>query len=389
MRRRLGAVGMVTLGLCMAVGCSGLRVAPPSVPRVQWGTEGGSAQRSQHTPTAVQPPLTEVWRYGARAGFGHASPLLTDTAVIVATRRGEVHAIDRVTGKRLGAKGFGDAIEGTPVTAGDQLYVPAAWGRRALYAYDLRAGRTSWTYRGPYVKAGLTLSTSHLIVANEEGGLQAFDPQTGAVRWSTSLGEGVSVIAAPALIPGGPLVVVTEQGDVAAFDPETGALLWQQRLLPSFQESVAAWQDQVYVASTRGRLTALEAVHGRPRWAWSHPDSTVRLTAPAIDSTALVVAGTDGVVRMFDPADGSDRWTYAAPEAITAPPLLTPTTVLVGGLDHQLHVLDRATGRVLQQLTLTGRVKSPLAAHDGQVVVLAEPDVVFLFEPTEPDDADR
>ncbi|WP_456428598.1 outer membrane protein assembly factor BamB family protein, partial [Rhodocaloribacter sp.] len=75
------------------------------------------------------------------------------------------------------------------------------------------------------------------------------------------------------------------------------------------------------------------------------------------------------------------RWTFETPDAITAPPLITRSTVYVGTMGRMLYGVDRSTGAKLWEHRLKGRVKSPMAAREGILVVLTEPHEVYLFRP--------
>ncbi|MGI9175260.1 MAG: PQQ-binding-like beta-propeller repeat protein [Rhodothermales bacterium] len=359
-----------------------LQLTRPAVTTPQdWLTEGATPERGRSVEADVAPPLEEAWVYDADAGFGNVSPLLLGDVVLVATRQGEVHGINLATGKREGSSEFGEAVEGTPVVQDGILYVPNAWGRKTLFAYDLRHGRTLWKSNGTPVEAGLLLLDGTLYAADVEGVLRAIDAANGEVLWEEALDTMTTIHAAPLRAGEGRIVVADDRGRVRALSTEQEErFLWQQELEAPVYSTPAADENTVYIPTTRGQLFALDAAQGHVRWHYAIEDATVRFTAPALSGTDLVLAGTDGVVRMLDAETGDVRWTYQAKEAITAPPLFTRDVIYIGTMGKKLYALDRATGELLWEEELRGRIKSGMAAREGYLVVLTEPSHVYLFK---------
>lgn len=377
--RRAGLVGLVVLA-----GCSPLVLdlkAPPG--EADWLTEGDAPGRTQAVGVRAEPPFELAWTYNAGAGFGPLSPLVVGDHVIVATRRGEVHLIDRATGKRRGLHRLGEAIEGTPLLHDRQLFVPLSWGRKALVAYDLANGRVRWAERQGDVQGGLLLSGETLVVAMFHGPVRGLEPRSGEPRWTYAWPDAMSarhvtpVEAAP-----GVAVVVDDAGLVVALESATGAVRWRRALEAPVHATPAAAGGLLYVATTAGRLVALDATTGAERWRLQLANAAVRLTAPAVDGGTVYVGGTDGVLRALEAATGTERWAFQAPEVIAAPPLLTETLVFAASMGERLYALDRADGTVRWQTEVRGRVKSAMAYRDG-LLVLSEPRYVSYYKPAQ------
>ncbi len=344
-----------------------------------WLTEGDSGERRHATGEVLDPPLEEVWAYNAGAGFGPGSPLLLGEAVIVGTRKGEVHAINFETGKRMGIEGFGDVVEGTPVIQNGIIFIPVGWGRQALYAYDLGRGETRWKLKGVPIETGLLALDEAFIAVDAEAWVRKYNADDGAVVWEQPLGERVTIHTTPVLARNN-IVVADDRGRVVALDPSEGTAQWGQDLGSPVYTSIAADEASLYVPTTRGRFFALDATQGRVLWKVELPDTTVRFSAPAVDGSLVVVGASDGSLRAFDKATGDQQWIFHNDAALTATPLLTPNTVYAGSMRRSVFAIDRATGEKKWEQQLRGRVKSAFAARDGYLVVLAEPRYVFLFK---------
>ena len=388
-------------------GCSTLRMDPQHIMDPVWPVEGGDTFRSNAVPDQVDPPLQQRWRFNAQAGFGPVSPLVLGDAILVATRKGEVHAVDLESGKRFGRDEFGDAIEGTPAYADGVLVVPVAWGGRAVRASDLLTGDRLWRTGDIPVSSGLTVWGDFVLAGDVEGYVRAWRLEDGEEAWSVQLDERAGIYSTPVLI-GDTLVVASDRGRVAALDPSDGSLFWSADAGAPVQVSLAATEDMVFVATTRGSLRALDTRSGGLRWAYdvtngeegeyvadqgglamrrgSFAPPQKYLSAPAAGARDLVFGASDGIVRSLDIEDGSLNWEANASAAVSAPPVITAETVYVGTMGALLMGFDRHDGSLIWNTELDGRIKSAFALKESLLIVLAEPRYVYAYEPDPGDD---
>ena len=381
MNHRSIAITLVATLAVLLAGCRGLRIeGPHQVSASDWPTEGDGSVRS-HVAASIAPPLEERWVYNAGAGFGPLSPLIVGETVFVGTRKGEMHAIELATGQRVGYETFGESIEGTPVFNEGTLFIPSGWGRRALYAYDLRQGRQRWSLRGAPIEAGLAVAAEGLVSVDTKGSLRLHNLDDGSTRWSHSLGENVFVSATPVVVDDR-LIVGDVNGHLAAFDAASGALLWTRDVGAPIYHTPSAHHGFLIVPTTRGRIVAVDVTSGAVRWNIALPDTTVRFAAPATHDSMVYVGATDGVVRALDVETGNEVWTYGIDAAIASAPLIAGDVIYVGSLGKDLLALDRVSGAQVWSQTLKGRVKSAFAAKDGALIVLAEPRYVYMFSPS-------
>ncbi len=328
---------------------------------------------------SVGVPLVEAWSYNAGAAFGVGPPLVVGERVLVGTRKGEVHAIDLESGKRLGMRSFGAVVEGASRLYAQSLVVPVASGRKSLFAYDLVRSQVVWSLHGTPIEAGLLRLGETVVAVDTDAVIRRVNAEDGMVLWERTLARNHAIHAAPVAVRGH-IVVADDQGVITALDPTTGAVRWEQELASPVYANLSADDSQLYVSTTRGRLYALAALDGGIRWQAAVQDTSVRLSSPAVEGDLLIVGATDGRLRAFSASRGDSYWTLHCAEALVAVPLMTPNAVFVGSMGGMLYAVDRHGGKILWQHKLRGRVKSALAAGDGYVVVLSEPRHVTLFK---------
>lgn len=378
-RGKLGAGFLISLVLL--TGCGSLQVENAySVGEADWLTEGASPQRSYMPIADVAPPLEEVWSYNAGAAFGPGSPLLLGDNVIVATRRGEVHVVDLTTGKRRGVKEFGDAVEGTPAIENGVIYIPVAWGKRALYAHDLTSGETLWSMKDAPIEAGILVSGDQIIVVDAESRVRGINARSGEIEWERALDSLVTVLASPVATGDHAIVVADDRGGVLALSTTDGRDLWRTDIGMPVHATPSSNEDLVFLPTTRGHLVALDTETGAIRWTYAVEGKAVYISTPAVSESEVVFGASDGKLRALDATSGALRWTFDAGEGFAAAPLIAAHTVFAGGLDGKLYAVERATGRLVWEQQLEGRIKSALAARDEYIVVTSEPQNVYLFK---------
>ncbi|MXW81970.1 MAG: PQQ-binding-like beta-propeller repeat protein [Rhodothermaceae bacterium] len=361
--------GSVFLVLLCA-GCSGLTMDIRPLPKVEFGPV---------------PPLEIAWTYNARAGFGPDAPLLFEDIVVVATRQGELHVIDLATGKRGGTKRFGDAVNGSPAVIGRTVVVPIALGRRALAAYDLDASDIRWRARGASVHTGVASVENGGVFVNVAGEVQRFDVAGGTIVWMHQLPVGMRVHAKP-LVYDGLVIVAGDNGIVRALSLDDGTLRWSTEIYLPIYTAPVAHNNILVVSTTHGSLLSMNLDTGETIWSAELEDETVHFSSPAVDDEFVITGASDGVLRAFNIDTGSIEWIVQCPDALVAQPLIVGGTVYVGSMGSWFYAFDRASGELLQEIELRGRVKSAIGLASEGLIVLTEPRYVVRLSPVDTDD---
>ena len=367
------------LALALAAGCASLqteRLLPP---------DAG---------VAPAPPLAERWTRNLDAATGPAAPQVFDGVVLVATRKGDLVAVDAASGRIRGRGSFGQSIEGPFATsaAGDAAYVPLAKPGQ-IVAHSLRGGDRLWRWRadgpGATADAGLVLSGEAVVAPLGNGLVVGLDRADGTVRWTVRPDTLARFVAAPVVLPGGAVAVADDRGRVRALAPETGEILWTRDVgapvghTPAVDAAAAA----LLVPTTRGDLVALDARTGAERWrvALGQDDRVApRVATPGVGGGLAVAGASNGHLAAVDVASGAPRWTRTFDDHVNGAPLVADGRVYLGTTGERVLVLDAATGDTLWESTVRGRVKSAVAGGDGVVYVLSEPRHLIAFEPAAP-----
>jgi alcohol dehydrogenase (cytochrome c) len=142
------------------------------------------------------------------------------------------------------------ALETTPLVVDGVMYGTS--GPTAVYALDLKSGKSLWEWTRPIpasvlnlgfprVNRGVAILDNTVYVGTLDGFLVALDAKSGIERWTVHVGEnptGHSITAAP-LIADNKVIVGISGGEAGirgfldAYDAKTGKQVWRSWTIPS------------------------------------------------------------------------------------------------------------------------------------------------------------
>lgn len=358
------------------------------------GLLAGCAGEEENIIMAPLPTVTSeftpqtLWSSSVGNGVGHYfSKLMPEYAydkVFVASRDGEVKALDPETGKQIWRVNLRQDVparlSGGLVAAYGQLFIGSENGE--VIALDAESGELSWrTNVEGEVLASVAADNSFIIVNSSRGVLVALDSSSGEQKWSISTevpsltlrGDSRPVTASGGVFWG------TPSGRLAAAIIERGQLIWQ---LPVGQPRGATEIDRLvdvdaapliiganlYTIGFNGQLISIDLRSGNAIWKRNY-SSTTEMTSDG--SRLFLVTDKDHIVAV-DARSGTELWSNKQLQhrLLTAPKIIDDY-IVVGDSEGYLHWLDRDSGEfVAQQLiNSSGFAVGPLVLEDGYLVI--------------------
>lgn len=245
------------------------------------------------------------------------------------------------------------------------------WSARAGKGEGLLGAR-----QGPAVADG------HVYAAAVEGGVRAFDLQTGAALWQH---ESELPLSGGPGVGDGLVAVGSLEGDVLALDAATGAQKWTAKVGSEVVAAPTIGQGLVLVRSNDGRVTAFDAASGERRWFWERETPTLSVRgngSPLLGPGLAFVGNDDGTLSALALADGRLLWeqTVAAAEGrseldrmadIDGTPVLDGTVLFATSYKKQTMAIDGPSGRPLWAHDAGGPGHAAVSANR---VVVTDPD---------------
>lgn len=213
-----------------------------------------------------------------------------------------------------------DRYGSSVVTNGRTLYVASRDGN--LYALDLATGEEQWRVAaGDIMTATPALHGDTVIFAAYDGKVRAVSTRDGAPRWTY---DAKLAVPGDLVVAGDRVLVGSRSYDLIALDAGSGQELWKRYYWFSWIESPPVIRDGVvYTGSSDAtHLYAFDLADGAPRW--KSPVPGFAWQRPAVNE-GLVIAGTvgqgaypgsrAGSLIALDRATGALRWIHVDPPA--------------------------------------------------------------------------
>ena len=234
--------------------------------------------------------------------------------VVVGNRKGQLFALDQVTGEQKWTTQLSGAILSPSLIQSGRVITIANDG--TVFAHDAVSGQQVWAYKLPNVQfslrgqpAPVRLDDRTIVVASANAYVYGLDVISGVPRFQrrVAISEGRSDIQRLIDIVGDPvvagqyLVTTSFQGQVTVTDLATQRVVWSEDASSTNRPEVSG--DKVFVSTVDGKLNAYSLSTGQ--LAWQNEELLNRqLSNPVMLGQSLVVGDMDGVIHLLDPASG-------------------------------------------------------------------------------------
>ena len=277
--------------------------------------------------------------------------------LFAATGYGEIVALEPASGAVIWRQRFDAPVMGAPTVDNGVVYISGRDG--SAFALTADAGKILWDIPGTpngvgmVGAAGPAVADTTILFPSAGGEVTAVMKDGSARIWQSSVAgrrlgrvyASIADVTADPVIQGSTTYVGTSAGRTFAMNTETGALIWsapEGALAP-----VLPVGGSVFLVNDEARLVRLDAATGEVIWSVEMPyfvkekvKKRKAITAhygPVLAGGRLVVASGDGILRFFNPADGSLLATADLPGGAAAQPALAGGTLYIVSGKGQLH----------------------------------------------------
>lgn len=276
--------------------------------------------------------------------------------VFVTTGFGELTVLDASTGGEIWTQDLDAPGGSAPTVFGDLVYLVSRDSR--AWAIEVENGRIRWQLNGaPSIGnfsggAGAAVNSEIAIFPMPSGEVLGTFPQGGLRRWSSvvtgqRLGEAagdISDIAGDPVISGDRVYAANFAGRLVAMNTTNGERIWT-----ATEGAVSpVWPagGSVFLVNEINELARLDAVDGSVIWKVDLPKFTeTRLRqqrtvfahyGPVLASGRLIVASSDGIIREFDPASGTEIGRIPIAGGAASNPVIAGQTLYVVSKEGRL-----------------------------------------------------
>ena len=359
----------------------------------------------QHDANVTEEPknypekLNLKWK--ADVGLGHSSPILAAGSIYSFARLGEqetVYSIDPANGKirwqqqypapykmNSAATGHGPGPKSTPLYADGKLYTFGISG--ILSSFDAETGKLRWrkefsknqvdtaptfgTATSPIIDRGLLIVH---IGGEKTGAITAFDPATGATKWSWD-GDSPAYATPVIFESGGVRQVVTQsRQNIVSLDESNGKLLWKIPFTTAYEQNIVTpvvYKDTlIFSGLDKGVFAVRPNGTASPQTVWQTKDASMYMNSPVIVGDLLFGFShlKKGQIFCLDARTGATLWA-ASPRSGDNSAMLASSTTLFSLTPDAKFLIAKPTAKGLNEVRQYDVADSPTWAHP---VVLAD-----------------
>ena len=314
-----------------------------------------------------------------KAGSQSLRPALSEGRLFAANESGELLSIDPSNGRIVWKINTGTRIVSGVAADGGTVVVAGAEG--SVQAFDAANGQKRWKYdASTEVLSAPAIGNGTVVLRSLDNRIVALDAGTGSRRWYLQRSTpSLSLHAAPGIVIADGLAFVgLPAGRLIALSALSGAPRWEVAVaeprgatelerVSDVSGSPALMGRDVCASSYQGRIACVDAGNGTLRWA----RELSAAVGPGIDQRYVFAADEKGNLQAFARETGSNLWrnTSLAWRGLSAP-VSFGRAVVVGDRQGYLHFLSREEGAMLARLSTDGSAISaaPLVAGSNLIV---------------------
>jgi len=363
-------------------------------------------------PRAWPEQLTQRWKIDV--GTGYATPIVVGNRVYAFSRQQEnevMRAIDADSGKVVWETSYpapfkmnpatarhGPGPKSTPTYANGRLFTLGISG--IVTAFDAATGKQLWQKPAPPVEPLFHTAQSALVDrgvvilhvgGHKQGALTAFDPATGAVKWTWD-GDGPAYGSPIVAEIGGTRQVITfSQENLIGVDAANGRLLWRTPFTArSITNSITplVYGGQTVIVSGQGKpLTAYTISKRNDQWAadlaWENPQLSLSFSNAVLvgDAVFSMSAMNSGQFFWADARTGKTLWTSTPRQAGNAAIVRAGNLLFVLKDDAQLMVARSTPGgfEPIKTYTVADSATWPAPALSGNRIFVKDISTIALW----------
>lgn len=279
-------------------------------------------------------------KWSSTIGNIFPAPTVANGIVYIYSVNGDFSALDARSGHQIWTRQVGEASSISPMVVNGIIYIVTlsqATQESQVLALNAASGHTMWsTLEATLFISRLTLANGLVYIAteNESAQVSALDAFSGKTKWSTNIRERTPVASLSLQVVNGMAYVDYAEINVNgasggtnalyALDGQTGQQVWTTQ---TFYADPTIVNGEVYVYSSDGNLSALNALSGQKQW--SHKavpfDNLSLSTVPEpeiINSTIYVRTNAlnNDTLYALNAVSGSEKWSYQTRGYFTTSP---------------------------------------------------------------------
>ncbi len=275
----------------------------------------------------------------------YATPAVSQGVVFVGGYNGTLYAINESDGSEKWSQATKGHIIGGPVVSGSSVYVGSADG--CLYAFAAGDGSQIFApfCTGQKIWSTPAVSSGVVYFGSMDKKVYAIDAATGGSKWPQPF-KADGALASTPVVDGGTVYVGSLDNNMYALDASNGEMRWRFKADDWVWNRALVDGGTVYFGTLGGSIYGLNASDGKLRWNTPFAGSGVVRGGAAIADSTLVVATDKGNVYGLNASSGAQAWTTRAGSGVLSDLVVSESTVYYSTKSGDVEKVDPANGTI-------------------------------------------
>jgi outer membrane protein assembly factor BamB len=330
-------------------------------------------QRNNVIEEEIDPPIELVFEdnFNGLATKGFSA---VDSILFFGTGKGYLVAFDLNKNKVVGKKKFGLSTSAPPTIYDNILYQAYDNGDYGLIAYDVAKGDKLWEIEKCLTSSSPIVVENKVFYQSNQGKVFCLNYLTGETIWKVELNcFGMNSIA----YENGILISTNQDGAIYALEYTSGSVLWKKILNDKIFANPVINENFVFISTYNGHLHKINIENG---FIIQSKDFNYPLYySVTIDKKNIYVPISDGEVKALEKSNLIELWSYTGNGPVASSIVISNNYAYVPTLGKYLYILDKTTGKKLQEIKLEGRAKSVPLIKNGRLIIASEDDNVNIY----------
>jgi len=315
------------------------------------------------SPLPESPKL--LWTFEAESE--PTSPVAAEGRAFLATRDGDLIALDIATGKLVWKVKVAAGFEGAPTCASDLVLAPDLEG--AVHAFGFADGKKVWSHQTAgksEIKASVAVDQGTALVGSYDGTLHALNLRDGAPRWTF---ESEAQIHATCAVVAGIVYFAGCDGHFRGLDIATGGVKLDVPFGGYTAASPAIASGLAVFGTFGNEVVGIDMVRKRILWRYVPTKAFPFYSSAALAGGSVYVGSRDKALHVLDLETGRLQWTFETQGKIDSSPVFDGSRVFFGSHDGRIRGLDVKTRKsTFSYETGAPVATSPAIAQDRLLV---------------------
>ncbi|TRZ64731.1 hypothetical protein D4R20_02280 [bacterium] len=348
-----------------------------------WITAGGTPELTNisRSKALLKPPFKLAWSFGSEAAYSKNCISASDGVIFISNLKGEVIAIDIITGKSIGSFSYGKTSYSTPIIYKNRIIASFSdITKNTIVSYNLRNGSPDWERRTGEIYSSPVLADGGVFFSTKKGNIVRINPDNGNEIWTLTGNnfryKPVGFFTSPAVY-GNCVIAGSIDSNLYCIDVNNGSIKWKYKTSNNIFAEASCYKGKVFFGSDDMFFYCVDT---SGILSWKDSLGTKFNASSSFYKDNIIVTGINGAIYSIKTNDGTLNWKYQTQGSIWTSPLVHGDLIFIGSFDKNFYCLDAVNGNPLWKYETEYRVRTSAVVWKNYIIVAGDDKEIYCFK---------